>query len=182
MSISMLSGQCLSSNFCSDAWHQSRSARRNGAGSAGECAGFLVVERSDNDLAGKILEDDAQIDPDQVDANRSSALVISAYSPSRGKTLSRSAFLTTVNMVRTLEALWAYERGAFAGSDTAKPGLIETAHTGTLFLDEITTFKSESAEQAFGVLQERSVQRIGRRYAKKIDLHLICATNDDLGI
>jgi transcriptional regulator of acetoin/glycerol metabolism len=30
------------------------------------------------------------------------------------------------------------------------------------------------------VLQERSVQRLGRRYAKKIDLHLICATNDDL--
>ena len=35
-------------------------------------------------------------------------------------------------------------------------------------------------EQAFGVLKERSVQRLGRRYAKKIDLHLICATNDDL--
>ena len=30
------------------------------------------------------------------------------------------------------------------------------------------------------MLQERSVQRLGRRYAKKIDLHLICATNDDL--
>ena len=29
------------------------------------------------------------------------------------------------------------------------------------------------------MLQERSVQRLGRRYAKKIDLHLICATNDD---
>ena len=43
-----------------------------------------------------------------------------------------------------------YERGAFTGSDTAKPGLIETAQTGTLFLDEITTFKSKSAEQAFG--------------------------------
>ena len=75
---------------------------------------------------------------------------------------------------------WACERGAFTGCDTAKPGLIETAHTGTLFLDEITTFKSESAEQDFGVFQERSVQRMGRRYAKKIDLHLICATNDDL--
>jgi transcriptional regulator with GAF, ATPase, and Fis domain len=35
-------------------------------------------------------------------------------------------------------------------------------------------------EQAFGVLQERSVQRLGRRYAKKIELHLICATNGDL--
>ena len=35
--------------------------------------------------------------------------------------------------------LFGYEKGAFTGADTAKPGLIETAHTGTLFLDEIST-------------------------------------------
>ena len=43
-----------------------------------------------------------------------------------------------------------YERGAFTGSDTAKPGLIETAQTETLFLDEITTFKSESGASFWG--------------------------------
>src|SRR6202171_5297770 len=35
--------------------------------------------------------------------------------------------------------LFGYEKGAFTGADTAKPGLIETSHTGTLFLDEVTT-------------------------------------------
>jgi predicted ATP-dependent protease len=109
------------------------------------------VERSDNDLAGKILEDDAQIDPDQVDANRSSALVISAYSPSSGEIPFAKARFSGLSIWSALsKRSWAYERGAFTGSDTAKPGLIETAHPGTLFLDEITTFKSKSAEQAFG--------------------------------
>jgi DNA-binding NtrC family response regulator len=35
--------------------------------------------------------------------------------------------------------LFGYEKGAFTGADTTKPGMIEAAHAGTLFLDEITT-------------------------------------------
>ena len=33
--------------------------------------------------------------------------------------------------------LFGYERGAFTGADTSKPGRFEMAHEGTLFLDEI---------------------------------------------
>jgi len=33
--------------------------------------------------------------------------------------------------------LFGYERGAFSGADTAKPGLFELAQSGTLFLDEV---------------------------------------------
>jgi DNA-binding NtrC family response regulator len=76
--------------------------------------------------------------------------------------------------------LFGYERGAFTGADTAKPGLIETAHTGTLFLDEITTLAQGLQSKLLRVLQERSVQRLGGRAAKKIDFRLITATNDDL--
>ena len=43
--------------------------------------------------------------------------------------------------------LFGYEKGAFTGADSAKPGLIESAHTGTLFLDEITTLDAQPAEQ-----------------------------------
>jgi DNA-binding beta-propeller fold protein YncE len=58
------------------------------------------------DTAILVLEDDAQNGPDHVDAHRSIALVISAYSPSSAEAHFReSAFYTTVNMVRTLEAL-----------------------------------------------------------------------------
>jgi DNA-binding NtrC family response regulator len=76
--------------------------------------------------------------------------------------------------------LFGYEKGAFTGADTAKPGLIELAHTGTVFLDEITTLNPSLQSKLLRVLQERSVQRLGGRSAKKIDFRLISATNDDL--
>ena len=76
--------------------------------------------------------------------------------------------------------LFGYEKGAFTGADSAKPGLVETAHTGTVFLDEITTLNPNLQSKLLRVLQERSVQRLGGRSAKKIDFRLISATNEDL--
>ena len=63
------------------------------------------------DTAILILEDDAQDGPDHVDSHRSTALVISKYSPvmtaEGGKTAPfvEHNFYTTINMVRTIEAL-----------------------------------------------------------------------------
>ena len=76
--------------------------------------------------------------------------------------------------------LFGYERGAFTGAESAKPGMIELAHRGTLFLDEISTLNHQLQSKLLRVLQERSVQRLGSRAAKKIDFRLITATNDDL--
>ena len=76
--------------------------------------------------------------------------------------------------------LFGYEKGAFTGADTAKPGLIETAHGGTLFLDEITTLNPHLQSKLLRVLQERVSQRLGARHAQKIDFRLITATNEDL--
>ena len=64
-----------------------------------------------DDTAILILEDDAQDGPDHVDSHRSIALVISKYSPLAGRKSGQSGafvdhtFYTTVNMVRTIEAL-----------------------------------------------------------------------------
>jgi two-component system response regulator PilR (NtrC family) len=76
--------------------------------------------------------------------------------------------------------LFGYEKGAFTGADTAKPGLVELANEGTLFLDEITTLNQPLQSKLLRVLQERSVQRLGGRSARKIDFRLLTATNDDL--
>jgi len=63
------------------------------------------------DTAIMILEDDAQDGPDHVDSHRSTALVISKYSPVGEAGAGKAApfvdhnFYTTVNMVRTIEAL-----------------------------------------------------------------------------
>ena len=63
-----------------------------------------------DDTAFLILEDDAQDGPDHVDAHRSIALVISKYSPAAKQSGEGGAFVdhtfyTTVNVVRTIEAL-----------------------------------------------------------------------------
>jgi len=59
-----------------------------------------------NDTAIFILEDDAQDGADHVDAHRSTALVISKYSPrSAGQPFVDHRFYTTVNMVHTMEML-----------------------------------------------------------------------------
>jgi DNA-binding beta-propeller fold protein YncE len=64
-----------------------------------------------DDTAILILEDDAQDGPDHVDSHRSIALVISKYAPlvesrdAKGDAFVDHHFYTTVNMVRTIEAL-----------------------------------------------------------------------------
>ena len=59
-----------------------------------------------NDTAIFVVEDDAQDGADHVDAHRSTALVISKYSPgSVGHPFAEHRFYTTVNMVHTIEAL-----------------------------------------------------------------------------
>lgn len=76
--------------------------------------------------------------------------------------------------------LFGHEKGAFTGAETAKAGLIESAHSGTLFLDEITTLDLNLQAKLLRVLQEHTTQRVGGRSVKKIDFRLIAATNDDL--
>jgi YVTN family beta-propeller protein len=59
-----------------------------------------------DDTAILILEDDAQDGADHVDAHRSTALVISKYSPgSQGRPFVDHNFYTTVNMIHTMEEL-----------------------------------------------------------------------------
>ncbi|MBV8207796.1 MAG: phosphoesterase [Acidobacteria bacterium] len=58
-----------------------------------------------DDTAILIVEDDAQNGADHVDAHRSTALVISKYSPASPAPFVDHAFYTTVNMVHTIEAL-----------------------------------------------------------------------------
>jgi len=67
-----------------------------------------AVSHSDywRDTAIVVIEDDAQSGADHVDAHRSLALLISAYSPSSAqKPMVDSSFYTTVSALRTMEAL-----------------------------------------------------------------------------
>ena len=76
--------------------------------------------------------------------------------------------------------LFGNEKGAFTGAHASRPGQIELADGGTLFLDEIGSLGLSLQSKLLRVLQDRAVQRLGGKTAKKIDFRLICATNEDV--
>jgi DNA-binding NtrC family response regulator len=76
--------------------------------------------------------------------------------------------------------LFGHEKGSFTGADASRAGHIEAAHGGTLFLDEIGSLPLPLQSKLLRVLEDRAVQRIGGRSAKKVDFRLITATNEDL--
>lgn len=76
--------------------------------------------------------------------------------------------------------LFGYEKGAFTGADSSKPGKIELAHEGTLFLDEIAEMNLSTQSKLLRVLQEREVVRLGSNKAIKFDVRIIIATHRNL--
>jgi DNA-binding NtrC family response regulator len=76
--------------------------------------------------------------------------------------------------------LFGYEKGAFTGATTSKPGKFELADKGTLFLDEIGDIPPATQVKLLRVLQEREFERVGGTKTLKVDVRLIAATNRDL--
>jgi transcriptional regulator with GAF, ATPase, and Fis domain len=76
--------------------------------------------------------------------------------------------------------LFGYERGAFTGATTTKPGKFELADKGTLFLDEIGDVPPAIQVKLLRVLQEREFERLGGTRTIKVDVRLLAATNRDL--
>jgi len=76
--------------------------------------------------------------------------------------------------------LFGYERGAFTGAVTSKPGRFELASGGTLFLDEIAEIPVEMQVKLLRVLQESEFERVGGIKTIRVDVRLVAATNRDL--
>ncbi len=76
--------------------------------------------------------------------------------------------------------LFGYEKGAFTGADTAKPGFFELAEGGTLFLDEIAEIPAATQGKLLRALEEKEIMRIGGREAQAVDVRIIAATNKNL--
>ncbi|MBZ5548773.1 MAG: sigma-54 dependent transcriptional regulator, partial [Acidobacteriia bacterium] len=75
--------------------------------------------------------------------------------------------------------LFGYEKGAFTGAATSKPGKFELADKGTLFLDEIGDVPPATQVKLLRVLQEREFERLGGTRTIKVDVRLLAATNRD---
>lgn len=76
--------------------------------------------------------------------------------------------------------LFGYEKGAFTGAMTAKPGRFELANGGTLFLDEIGDITPAVQVKLLRVLQERRFERLGGTRSIEVDVRVVAATNRDL--
>jgi transcriptional regulator with PAS, ATPase and Fis domain len=76
--------------------------------------------------------------------------------------------------------LFGYERGAFTGAVTSKPGRFELAKGGTLFLDEIGDLKPEIQVKLLRVLEEKAFMRVGGTRKIPLEARLVAATNVDL--
>jgi two-component system, NtrC family, response regulator AtoC len=80
-----------------------------------------------------------------------------------------------------LEAeLFGYEKGAFTGATTAKPGLFEAANGGTVMLDEVGDMPLVTQAKLLRVLDTGEVLRLGSVKTTTVDVRFISATNVDL--
>jgi two-component system response regulator AtoC len=75
---------------------------------------------------------------------------------------------------------FGYEKGAFTGAVSRKPGRFELAQSGTLFLDEVGELTPFLQVKLLRVLQEKEFERVGGTQTIKADVRIIAATNRDL--
>src|SRR5690349_9323401 len=76
--------------------------------------------------------------------------------------------------------LFGYEKGAFTGATSSKPGRFELANGGSLFLDEIGEIPVEMQVKLLRAIQESEFERVGGLKTIKVDVRLVTATNRDL--
>jgi two-component system response regulator HydG len=76
--------------------------------------------------------------------------------------------------------LFGHTRGAFTGAVDAKTGLFELSDGGTIFLDEIGELPLAMQPKLLRVLEYGEVQRVGGTEPKKVNVHVIAATNRNL--
>jgi DNA-binding NtrC family response regulator len=76
--------------------------------------------------------------------------------------------------------LFGYERGAFTGAVSKKPGRVELAQGGTLFLDEIGDISTATQVKLLRLLQDRQFEPLGGRKAVTADVRFVAATHRDL--
>src|SRR5580698_6852759 len=76
--------------------------------------------------------------------------------------------------------LFGYEKGAFSGADSGKPGLFELAHQGTLFLDEVGELEPRMQVKLLRVLDGVAYYRLGGVRKVSVDVRVVAATNQDL--
>ncbi len=73
--------------------------------------------------------------------------------------------------------LFGHRKGAFTDAREDRAGRFEVASGGTLFLDEIGNLSLPMQAKLLGVLETRTISRVGADTALPVDARVVCATN-----
>lgn len=76
--------------------------------------------------------------------------------------------------------LFGYEKGAFTGAHSSKPGRVELAERGTLFLDEIADLDMGLQSKLLQFVQDGTFSRLGGQSENFVEVRLLCSTNRNL--
>ncbi len=134
---------------------------------------FAAIERVAPTRATVLLAGESGVGKDLI------ARAIHFHSPRRDRPLVKINCSSLPENLMESE-LFGYEKGAFTGAQTSKPGKFEQADTGTVFLDEIGDVPAAVQVKLLRILQEREFERLGSNVTRHIDVRVIAATNQDL--
>lgn len=76
--------------------------------------------------------------------------------------------------------LFGYEKGAFTGAETSKPGRFSLANGGIIFLDEIGDMHPHLQAKILQVIEHKEFTKLGGGNSVKVDVQIVAATNADL--
>jgi DNA-binding NtrC family response regulator len=76
--------------------------------------------------------------------------------------------------------LFGYDKGAFTGATSRKPGRVELAEGGTLFLDEIGDISGATQVKLLRLLQDKAFERLGGVDTLRADVRVVAATHQKL--
>jgi two-component system response regulator AtoC len=76
--------------------------------------------------------------------------------------------------------LFGHEQGAFTDARKLRKGLFEMAEGGTVFLDEIGEVNPATQVKLLGVIENRTIRRLGGTIDIPVDIRIIAATNKNL--
>jgi DNA-binding NtrC family response regulator len=134
---------------------------------------FATVERVAPTRATVLLAGESGVGKDLI------ARAIHFHSPRRDRPLVKINCTSIPENLMESE-LFGYEKGAFTGAQSSKPGKFEQADTGTVFLDEIGDVPAGIQVKLLRILQEREFERLGSNVTRHIDVRVVAATNQDL--
>jgi DNA-binding NtrC family response regulator len=134
---------------------------------------FATIERVAPSRATVLLTGESGVGKDLI------ARAIHFHSPRKDKPLVKINCTAIPENLMESE-LFGYEKGAFTGAQTSKPGKFEQADSGTVFLDEIGDVPAAIQVKLLRILQEREFERLGSNVTRHIDVRLVAATNQDL--